>query len=624
MIKVVELTPEQETRLFGSSNNNANTSSGSGRPSTTHLIQEWLRQDRNPSTKKAVETWQNLGEIDRWMYPRISFGTAGLRAQVGAGYARMNDLVVLQTSQGLARWILRQPKPLDRVKHTVVIGYDGRTNSREFAELAASAILHVDIEVIWLGKLVHTPLVAFTVKKQLASAGIMITASHNPKEDNGYKVYASNGCQINTPIDEEIQSSILEDLEVSAEVWDTSRVDHLSEVGISMQNSYVKILVETIGPILSPPRFMYTPLHGTGLEIFSMALRDIAESGPSSPSEYFHIVTEQSVPDDTFPTVKFPNPEEQGALLLAQSSAEKQNISLIIANDPDADRLAVSERTSDGVWCQLKGDEVGTLLGWYLFSKYRPDMTVKPKMFVSAVSSSFLATIGESEGFLVNETLTGFKWIGNAALTAEKAGYKVLFGYEEALGYMIPGICHDKDGVSAAMLFLQATAYSQQKYNQTPLQVLQTLYERYGWVETANTYFKSPSVELTGDIFKNIQAQPKELLDALPPGVHARVRDALAGTDSGELDGKSRLPIVKGNLMITLWLTGSSKLGDSTRVTVRASGTEPKVKIYIECKSKDGKDVAKDGAVQVLRAVAKTWFQDKRFVIEERWRDIVS
>lgn len=624
MIKVVGLTAEQEQRLFGSSNT-TNASSDSGRSPTTHLIQEWLRQDRCPSTRKEVETWQNLEMVDHWLHPRISFGTAGLRAQVGAGYARMNNLVVLQTSQGLARWVFRQSKPPGISKHTIVIGYDGRFNSREFAELAASAILHADVEVIWLGKLVHTPLVAFTVKEKQASAGIMITASHNPKEDNGYKVYASNGCQINTPIDEEIQSCIIEDLEVPADLWDTSRVDGLEKVGDHMQKLYVEALISSIGPIASPPRFVYTPLHGTGLEIFTRVLNSITVGTEIfSPHRCFYTVTEQAEPDPSFPTLKFPNPEEQGALLLAQSLAEKQGISLIIANDPDADRLAVSERSSDGTWYQLKGDEVGTLLGWYLFREYRHHKTIKPKMLTSAVSSSFLATIGSLESFSVDETLTGFKWIGNVALAAEKAGEKILFGYEEALGYMIPGICHDKDGVSAAMLFLQATAYWKGEYNQTPLQVLRSLYQKYGWIETANTYFKSPSLELTGNIFRTIQAQPGKILDVLPADTEIRVRDALTGTDSGEADGKSRLPQVKGNLMITIWLTGSSKIGDTARVTIRASGTEPKVKIYVECKSKQGKDTARNGAAEILRAVAKTWFQDKRFTIEERWKHIAS
>ncbi|CAF9917801.1 MAG: hypothetical protein GOMPHAMPRED_001382 [Gomphillus americanus] len=624
MIKVVQLTPEQKQKLFGSDNGN-DAEPSSDRPSTEQLIHDWLRQDRNPETRKVAESWQLSDKIDHWLYPRIAFGTAGLRAQVGAGYARMNDLIVLQTTQGLASWVLRQTFATGMSSHSVVIGYDGRTNSRSFARLVASVMLLRGIDVIWLGKFVHTPLVAFTVKERRASAGVMITASHNPKEDNGYKVYAGNGCQINTPVDEEIQAAIIDDLEVPEEAWDTSQVDKLESVGQHMQMLYTKALLARIGPVLKPPSFIYTPLHGTGLEIFMEVLDSLTGNADETSTKTFcKPVLEQSRPDPEFPTVRFPNPEESGALDLAQALAEKENISLIIANDPDADRLAVAERTPNGSWYQLKGDEVGALLGWYIFTKQNDSGSIsspKYKMFTSAVSSSFLSTIGSSEGFEVEETLTGFKWIGNAALAAEKAGGNVLFGYEEALGYMLPAVCHDKDGVSAAMLFLQAAAKWHETRSQTPLEVLQSLHQKKGWHETVNTYLKSPSIQLTTKMFQTIQSQPERVLDMLPPSTNIRIRDALAGTDTGEADGRSRLPVVPGNLMITFWMSGPSELGDSTRVTIRASGTEPKIKIYIECKSRSGKDVARNGALRTLQAVIATWFRDKQFVIEERWQD---
>ena len=623
MIKVVPLTPEQKERLFGSNNGN-DAKSTSDRPSTEQLVHDWLRQDRNPETRKIAESWQPTDKIDHWLYPRIAFGTAGLRAQVGAGYARMNDLIVLQTTKGLASWVLRQSLPTGLSSHSVVIGYDGRTNSQSFAQLAASIMLLKGIEVIWLGKFVHTPLVAFTVKERRASAGVMITASHNPKEDNGYKVYAGNGCQINTPVDEEIQAAIIENLEVPEEAWDTSEVDKLESTGQHMQDLYTKALLAVIGPVLKPPSFIYTPLHGTGLEIFMEVLDSLTRNADETSTKTFcKPVLEQSRPDPEFPTVKFPNPEESGALDLAQALAKKENISLIIANDPDADRLAVAERMH-GSWDQLTGDEVGALLGWYIFTKQHDSGSIgssKPRMFTSAVSSSFLSTIGSSEGFEVEETLTGFKWIGNAALTAGRAGGNVLFGYEEALGYMIPGICHDKDGVSAAMLFLQAVARWHETKGQTPLGILHGLCKKYGWHETVNTYFKSPSVQLTTKMFQTIQSQPERVLDMLPQPANIRIRDASAGTDTGEADGRSRLPVVPGNLMITLWMSGSSELGDGTRVTIRASGTEPKIKVYIECRSKSGKDIARRGALVTLQAVIATWFCDRQFVIEERWLD---
>lgn len=592
------------------------------RPSIEFLIQEWLRQDRCKSTRNIVESSQVSEKIDHWFYPRITFGTAGLRAQVGPGYARMNNLVVLQTTLGLARWISRQTKERPN-EFSVVIGFDGRTNSMEFAELAASAMLFMGIKVLWLGKLVHTPLVAFSVKEKKANAGIMITASHNPKEDNGYKVYAGNGCQINTPVDAEIQSAILEDFEVPEQVWDVSQVNALSRIGDEMQALYIAAIQSAIGVIENSAKFVYTPLHGIGLEIFTRVFQSITLTDESSVQRLFQSVSQQSIPDPEFPTVKYPNPEEDGALNLAQILADKNGISLIIANDPDADRLAVAEKVSSGSWYQFKGDEVGALLGWYIFMKHRKSGEGKPVMFNSAVSSSFLSSIGSHEGFEVRETLTGFKWIGNMALNAENHGDNVLYGYEEALGYMLPNICYDKDGVSTAMLFLQATTIWSEELNQTPIQVLQHLYEKYGWHETANTYFKSPDVKLTNQVFKTIQTDPSRVLVVLPPGTQIRIRDALQGTDSGEVDGKSQVPVVEGNLMVTCWLKGHPSLGEGTRVTIRASGTEPKVKIYVECKDRTSKDAARNGALMVLRAVTRTWFQDSRFMIEERWKNIV-
>lgn len=632
MVKIVELSPETQQAIISSINANSNKDTSTAtRPSTEELVEQWLSQDQNPETRQAVQHERtSLDRIDKWFYPRISFGTAGLRARMGPGYAQMNDLVVLQTTLGLARWISKQPLPEGKTRHEVVIGYDGRRNSEQFAQRAASALASHKIYVIWIGHTCHTPLVAFAVKHRKASAGVMVTASHNPKDDNGYKVYAANGCQINTPVDEEIQACIMEDLEVPKNLWhEVQEVEKYESVLSQLHPLYTQAVVDHIGTIKNPPRFVYTALHGTGFPIFKQILLQLSQLDEHSLNHILVPVEAQSTPNPDFPTVKFPNPEEDGALSLAQETASKNDINLIVANDPDADRLSIAERLPNGQWYQLTGDEVGALLGWYTFTKHKQSKlnttpSHSPQMFTSAVSSSFLSTIGQNIGFTTTETLTGFKWIGNVTLATQQAGNTVLFGYEEALGYMLPGISLDKDGVSAAMLFLQAASEWQDQRHQSPIQVLQSLYEEHGWFETANTYFKSPTVELTASIFAIIQEFPKMVLDALPHGTEVRVRDATKGTDTGESDGRSKLPVVEGNRMVTLWLNGVEELEKGVRVTIRASGTEPKVKIYVECQSRNGREQARQGAVLVLKAVAKTWFGNESLQVEERWEDVLG
>lgn len=549
----------------------------------------------------------------------------------------MNSLIVLQTSQGLASWVISQT---NAVTPSIVVGYDGRHSSRSFAELAASAFLHKGIEVIWFDSEVHTPLVPFTVKNLKAAAGVMITASHNPKDDNGYKVYASNGCQINTPADEMIQAFIMQNLEVDEDAWDVRRVKGLRDRSGELTSLYVDSVVQEIKLQAPSPRFVYTPLHGVGLSVMARVVhRLIHPDVPIPPSTTLTQllqsvspallpVPEQAEPDGSFPTVPFPNPEEAGALALAQSFAETHNITLVIANDPDADRLALAEKLPTGTWYQFTGDELGALLAWHVYNKHahspRFQHGRQMHMFTTAVSSGLLSHMGRTLGFTVSETLTGFKWLGNAALAA---GDDAVFAYEEALGYMLPTLVRDKDGVSGTALLLEALG-STFGAARSPHAELQRLYGHFGFWETANTYFRTPGPDATGTVFAAVRAAPLTLLGHLPAGTKARVRDAGSGTDSGAADGRSQLPVVRGNLMVTLWLSagaeGQAVLQDGVRCTVRASGTEPKVKVYVECRSAIGRAEARYGAVAVMRAVLQTWFSGEGMLIEERWAEEVS
>lgn len=482
-----------------------------------------------------------------------------------AGFAFLNSLTIIQTSQGLAEYLLREEP--GAAAAGVVIGHDARHNSRKFAELTASAFISKGIKVWWYEDLVHTPLVPFGVKQLHAAAGIMITASHNPAQDNGYKVYGSNGCQINSPVDAKIAASILENLEPLT--WRVIENTTLRENVLSRMTSKYLEVVSKVGDFSiyqrSPPRFVYTPMHGVGLKYMTAAVDILNLSG------YITVVEQQAQPDPDFPTVKFPNPEENGALDLAKSIADQENIRLIMANDPDADRLAVAEKRDGNQWYQFSGDQLGVLLVAAL-SQRIVGVRSDNFMLTSAVSSQMLFYMAQSEGFSTVETLTGFKWLGNCAFDLQKSGKTVHFAYEEALGYMIPDIVLDKDGIAAAILFLSACTEWV-----SPWAKLQQLYEKYGYFETMNTYWRSPDICTTQKTFDRI----RELGDPFPTFIGGRKvlrwRDLTRAYDSDTSGHVPELPSSKDSQMITCWLD-ETLFDQGVRFTIRASGTEPKIK----------------------------------------------
>jgi len=582
--------------------------------SAQELSKEWLRLDKDPVTRAEIEQLvarNDIQELEKRMKPRIAFGTAGLRARMEAGFSRMNRLTVMQTSQGLAEYLL------DNVRGSkeagIVIGYDGRHNSRTFAEAAAATFQARGIKVWWYEDLVHTPMVPFGVKQLGAAAGIMITASHNPAMDNGYKVYGQNGCQIKSPADKLIAASILANLEPVT--WDTGPgvVSKLCSVSSPMIRIYLMSLKKLLSNSLNTdhiPCFVYTPLHGVGLPFMEGALKMLLdhrldESGGRvyTPHEKLKVVDSQALPDPNFTTVKYPNPEEKGALDLAMALADSKGVNLVLANDPDADRFAVAEKVN-GQWYQFTGDQIGVLLGHYM--SHLQTGTKSITMLTSAVSSQMLVCIGENKGFKVEETLTGFKWLGNHAL---EIGPQVVFAYEEALGYMLPQIVHDKDGIAAAMVFLQACSTWK-----SPWAKLQKLYNLYGFFETLNTYWRCLDQALVSTVFADIR-QNRSLFP-VQRGI-LRYRDLTLGTDTGTYSKKPDLPVDPNTQMLTFWLSGSLS-DDGIRFTIRASGTEPKIKIYLECRGHD-QQKARSGALAVLRVINSTWFNDPGLVLEEKY-----
>ena len=349
-------------------------------------------------------------------------------------------------------------------------------------------------------------------------------------------------------------------------------------------------------------------MHGVGLMPMDAIWRKLGGH------DCMVVVQEQAQPDAEFPSVVYPNPEEAGALDLSIATADQQNISLIIANDPDADRFAVAEKLHDGSWHQFTGDQVGILFTDYLIKVKRLQKTGDEWMLTTAVSSQMLSVVARSRGLVAEETLTGFKWLGNRALELTDEGKKVHFAYEEALGYMFPNIVYDKDGIAAAVIFLHAC---NDWLSCSPWARLQELYTEYGYFHTVNTYWRSPNVTATSAAFDQVRRLGNPYPKLVGRRTVIRWRDLTLGCDSKNEDCRPDLPVSKSSQMITCWLDKVDGRDHGIRFTVRASGTEPKIKIYLECHSND-QSSAETGAAQMLECLRLEWFNDPCLIMEKK------
>ncbi|OXU31565.1 hypothetical protein TSAR_007405 [Trichomalopsis sarcophagae] len=558
-------------------------------------IKEYLTWNNDEKAEKEIQALMQQGNVktlSNLFLKRLEFGTAGLRGRMGPGYNQMNDLVIIQTGQGLAKYLM---KTIPDVKEKgIILGYDGRYNSKRFAELTAAIFLNHDIKVYMYSKLCPTPFIPYGVLKYKCAAGVMVTASHNPKEDNGYKVYWDNGSQIISPHDKGIQNSILENLEPLQSSWDTSNVynhslfkDPLDEV---MNTYFNNIKNNVLYPEINkntPLKFVYTPVHGVGHNYMIEAFK-VANFKP------FIVVEEQKDPDPEFSTVKFPNPEEPSALELSIKTANKNGSTIILANDPDADRLACAVKKPNGEWHIFSGNELGGLLGWWMLHTLRvrkPDANIADTyMLASTVSSKILASMAKKEGFKFEETLTGFKWMGNRASELIKSGKTVLFAYEEAIGFMCGSHVLDKDGVSAATCVAEMAAYLQ-TIGFTLIDKLNEIYCEYGHHISDNSYWICHEKEVINSIFnrlRNFGGKENAYPTCILGGRYTitSVRDLTTGYDNTKPGNKAVLPVSKSSQMITFTFK------NGLVCTLRTSGTEPKVKYYNElCASPDQKDL---------------------------------
>lgn len=532
-----------------------------------------------------------------------------------AGFSGMNEVTVLQASQGLAVYVLKSVK--DAISRGVVIGHDHRHNSKRFAEIAAMCFSHLNFKVFLYDGLVHTPLVPFGVIELDAALGIMITASHNPAQDNGYKVYWENGCQIIPPLDLEISQEIENNL--TPWTWDTSLVTtdpKMTEIILEKYFSKIKstLIDEHIFELtknVSDLPIVYTAMHGVGNEPFQEISKLLGLSNNIINTE------KQMLPDPDFSTVKFPNPEESGALDIAKIKADETGANIILANDPDADRFAVAVKDRlSGSWVQLTGNQLGALFADYELKRYNstPELSIKPLAFLnSTVSSQLIRTMAIREHFHYEDTLTGFKWIGNRAQELVKSGYFVPFAFEEAIGYMFE-VVFDKDGISAAVVFLQMVIKWHLE-GTTALEELEKIYQKYGFFAEYNSYFIANDSNVISSVFNKIRyGNDNENCNYFkgPPkmiGVYKVIswRDLTIGYDSTTVDNKPKLPVSSSSQMITVELESLEQ--EKIRFTARGSGTEPKLKVYIEANSKTG-ERAKRLAKKVWDLLGDEWFHE--------------
>ncbi|KAK3839746.1 MAG: hypothetical protein J3R72DRAFT_402106 [Linnemannia gamsii] len=555
----------------------------------TDLAKEWLRLDKNAETRKEIETLleeNKTAELEARLRHRIEFGTAGLRAAMEAGFSRMNDLTVIQASQGLCLYVLEHVE--NAKERGVVIGHDHRHHSNDFARLTAGVFLSKGVKVYAYKDLVHTPMVPFGVKSLNAACGIMITASHNPKKDNGYKVYWENACQIIPPHDEGIAQMIHDNLDPW--VWDyksfenPALVDPTEELVPAYFKEVDSLCIAKEANTASETKFVYTAMHGVGYPF----AKEVFERFGFKP---LILTKEQVLPDPEFPTVAFPNPEEgKGALALAFKAADEAGASVVFANDPDADRFTVAEKQASGEWILFTGNQIGTMFACNALDNWRASGKSDAKVAVlcSTVSSNMLAKVAKTEGIHWEDTLTGFKWIGNRAIDLEKEGYNVIFGYEEAIGFMLGDIVRDKDGVSALGTFAQLAAKLYK--NGTKIsEYLDSLYKKYGYFSSANSYFICHEQETIDRIFNKMRFGATPQADETgrfankplyPTHIGeykiANVRDLTLGYDTSKKDGVPSLPVSPSAQMITFYLENGCVF------TLRTSGTEPKIKYYLE------------------------------------------
>ena len=571
--------------------------------------ERWLHSPAlsQPEKDELAALSHNAGEIEDRFFSLLQFGTAGLRGVMGVGLRRMNVHVIRHATQAFANVILAEGKEF--AAQGVAICYDCRVHSQEFARAAAGVMAANGIPVRLFEAMRPTPELSFAVREYGCAAGLNVTASHNPPEYNGYKVYWSDGAQL-PPQHAAAIAAQMEQLDVFDDIQSLAYETALNKglitlMGKETDDKFLAHVLAQINDKASVAKvadtftMVYTPFHGTGYQQIPYVLGELG-------IRHLHCVPEQMVIDGTFPTVKSPNPETPESFALALDLAKKVNADLILGSDPDADRVAIQVKDKTGQYVQISGNQTGVLLLDYLIGAKKRAGTLPADAVAlkSLVTTDMARVVAEANGVKSYNTFTGFKFMAEKKNQLEAAGQgHVIFSYEESIGYMIGDYVRDKDAVTASLLLTEMTAWYAAQ-GMTLLDALDALYAKYGYYGEKTLNLVMPGLEGMA-LMANLMAKLRQTPPAEIAGTTVlRQKDYQDGTERDTASGAvSPMALVGSNVL-------AYDLADETTIVVRPSGTEPKIKVYVLAKGKDSTDsqekVAKYAAwAETLKELAK-------------------
>ena len=515
---------------------------------------EWLKNTQNDEKiqEELIGVKDNTQAIEDRFFKELSFGTGGLRGKIGAGTNRMNIYSVGKATRGLGAYILN-----NGIKKSVAIAYDSRNMSKEFSSVAAQILSQMGVEVYLFDRLMPTPVLSYAVRKLQTGMGIVITASHNPKEYNGYKVYNDKGCQITDETAVLISQEIAKSGYFDEVIGDLSKIH---SIGNELLDDFLNEIrkYSFINKIENAPKIVYTPLNGTGKEPVKKLFSMMGLQG-------YSIVQQQEDPDGNFTTCPYPNPEEKEALSLALELAQSENAELVIATDPDADRVGIAVKDGQSFKI-LDGNQTGVLLAEYIFEnlKNAQKMPQNPYMVKTIVTTDLAGSVAQAYGVQTKDVLTGFKYIGETIDNCHKENF--IFGMEESYGYLVGTHARDKDAVSAVMMIVEMVAY----YNRqgiTLYEQLKKIYEQYGYYSAkliSKTFEGKSGMEYMRNFMQNLRKNPIKEVVGCPA---LEIKDYAQG-----IEGLPKSDVIK-------------IVCKDVSMVIRPSGTEPKIKIYLTAKS---------------------------------------
>ena len=565
----------------------------------------WLEGEYDEATKQEIRRMavENPQELNESFYRHLEFGTGGLRGIMGVGTNRMNRYTVAMATQGLANYVKKAHAGEANLR--AAISHDSRNHSREFAEITASVLAANGFTVYLFDGMRPTPELSFAVRHFDCHTGVMLTASHNPKEYNGYKAYWSDGCQLTAPHDTAVIDEVLKIKQVS-DVKMTGGEDRIVSIGEEVDQIFLdRVQQNALNPDLIKKhhdvKIVYTPLHGTGIVLIPRMLRQLGFSN-------VNVVEEQAIPDGNFPTTPSPNPEEKPAMRMAVELAQRIDADIVFASDPDADRVGVAVKRPDGEWMLLNGNQTMAVLLYYVLRQWKEKGKLQGNEFVvkTIVTSELPGDIARHMGIKVYDTLTGFKYIG-AKIREMEGRERFIAGGEESYGYMIGDFVRDKDAVSACSMIAEIAAWAREQ-GKTFFDVLVDIYSEYGFYKEGLVSVvrkgKSGAEEIQ-QMMRDYRSNPPATICGDPV---VRIDD-IQTLQSRNLATGITTPIDLPQSNVLQFFTASGN-----KITVRPSGTEPKIKFYFSVKGQLSSKADFDKANSALDAQIEAIKQDMKLV----------